>query len=221
MQSGQYELVPELREAFVPCRDYQLTLELVNILGAAPEPQDWKRKITATVGGKTLTFAGSTRYVHRCDELLNKVAIAEHGTEKDSEGARNMSFGDWASLAWYHVVGSHNVAHVTAGVRIERVKTWGGVMTYCAKYMAKSDCGFLYGVEFGRSWGIFNRKGIPWAKMVELNVSSEVGVRLRRVARRYLERRSGRRMRAPYGITLYCDVSKLSSLWEPPPDTPF
>jgi hypothetical protein len=135
--------------------------------------------------------------------------------------ARFMSFQDWASLAWYHVVGSHNVDHLTAGVRVERVKSWGGVMSYCAKYMAKSDCGFLYDVSFGRSWGIFNRKEIPWANMVELDLDGEAGVTLRRIARHYMERRRGRVIKAPYGITLYCDVKNFRRIWERPPPDPF
>jgi len=92
------------------------------------------------------------------------------------------------------------------------------VMSYCAKYMAKSDCGFLYEVPLGRSWGIFNRRSIPWAKMVELKLHPDVGVAVRRIARRYLERRFGRRVKAPYGLTVYCDVTNFCRLWRPSPD---
>jgi hypothetical protein len=94
-------------------------------------------------------------------------------------------------------------------------------MCYCAKYMAKEDCNFLSDVAFGRSWGIFNRGAVPWAKMVELDLETDVGVRLRRVARRYLEHRFGRRVRLPYGVSLYCDVSRVRRLWEGPPADPF
>jgi len=89
-------------------------------------------------------------------------------------------------------------------------------MSYCAKYMAKADCEFLYEVPMGRSWGIFNRKAVPWAKIVELELEPSMGVALRRVARRYLEHRFGRRVKAPYGLTVYCDVSNFSRLWRPP-----
>jgi len=87
--------------------------------------------------------------------------------------------------------------------------------------MAKSDCGFLYDVQFGRSWGIFNRKSVPWAKMIEVELDGETGVRLRRVARRYLERRFGRKVKAPYGITLYGGVENFRRIWERPPPDPF
>lgn len=131
-----------------------------------------------------------------------------------------MSLQDWTSLAWYHVVGSGDLDHFTAGARVERVRTWGGVVSYCAKYMAKADSEFLGEIPFGRSWGIFNRALLPWAKIVEFELSDDVGVRLRRVARRYLEHKLGRRWKCPYGITLYCDGATFLRLI-PPESPPF
>src|ERR1017187_2730272 len=98
---------------------------------------------------------------------------------------------------------------------------WGGVMSYCAKYMAKADCEFLSEISFGRSWGVFNRKCVPWAKIIEIDLDGEVGIRLRRVARHYLDRVCGRKRSRPYGVTLYCNVAQWAKLWESPPDTPF
>jgi hypothetical protein len=145
--------------------------------------------------------------------------VTEKGLLEDSEC---MSFFDWCSLAWYHVVGSNDVAHFNAGVRVERVRSWGGVRSYCSKYMAKlGDSDFLSEIPIGRSWGIFNREKIPWAKIVDLDLDEETGVRLRRIMRRYLEHVRGRRVRAPYGITLYCNVEHLKCLWAPQPDVPF
>lgn len=221
----------EIYEAFVPCPDHQLSLELLDTLSERPgsagaevslSPGE-RRSITPLDDGRSLVFRGTNKFVSRCETLHDKVLIAQMFPEdpKRVDAARNMSFGDWASLAWYHVVGSHNVAHLKAGSRVERVKTWGGVMTYCAKYMAKEDCNFLSDVSFGRSWGVFNRAAVPWAKVVELNLDTDIGVRLRRVARHYLERRFGRRVRAPYGITLYCDVSQFRKFWECGPAPPF
>lgn len=133
-----------------------------------------------------------------------------------------MSFQSWGSLAWYHVVGSGNTAHFEAGFRSERVRSWGGVMSYCSKYMAKlGENNFLSDVSIGRSWGFFNRSAIPWAKLMEIDLDERVGVRLRRVMRHYMERVRGRRCRFPYGVTLYCDVSRFKALWAPPPDCPF
>lgn len=135
---------------------------------------------------------------------------------------RWMSFYDWACVSWYHVVDSHNTDHFLAGVSAEKVRSWGGVMSYCSKYMAKlGDNNFLEGIALGRSWGVFNRVFVPWAKLVELPVPDEIGVRIRRIFRRYLERVRGRRLAVPYGLTFYGDTSQWSKLWVCPPDTPF
>jgi hypothetical protein len=143
--------------------------------------------------------------------------LVEHGMLP-----RYMSFRDWCALSWYHVVDSHNVKHFEAGVTVERVRSFAGV-AYCAKaYLSKVDAeSFLSDVEFGRSWGISNRALMPWAKIVELDLSDDMGVRVRRVARRYLEHRLGRRVKRPYGLTLYCETSRWARLLTRPPDTPF
>jgi hypothetical protein len=218
----------EVWEAYVECPDNQLCWDLVLLLGTGVKTSDSQPietyRATTSHRGEELVFQGKKRFVNRCLTLLEKLVIAEECSGRlavNKDRARLMSFCDWASLAWYEVVGSNNRDHLAAGLRVERVKSWGGVMSYCAKYMAKADCHFLQHVEFGRSWGIFNRKCVPWAKMVELELDTEVGVRLRRVARHYLERRFGRRVKAPYGITLYCDVEKFRRLWEIPPPPPF
>lgn len=131
-----------------------------------------------------------------------------------------MSLQDWAALAWYHVVESGDLNHFSAGVRVEKVRTWGGVVSYASKYMAKPYAEFLSALSFGRSWGVSNRACIPWAKMIELELPEDIGVRLRRVARRYLEHVCGRKWNAPYGVKVYCDSSqflRLLASWESPP----
>jgi hypothetical protein len=216
--TGQLEAIYEMREAYIDCEDTQLAWDFVRSVsdgrGAAP---DDAMSVETTHRGQRVSFSGSTKFVHRCRGILDRCVVADvtDNPEIKAEMAK-MSFCDWASLAWYHVVESGNVDHLKAGLRVERVKSWGGVMSYCAKYMAKADCGFLYSMELGRSWGIFNRAAVPWAKMVEIDLPDEMGVRLRRVARRYLERRFGRRVRMPYGCTLYCNVEKFKVLWKPP-----
>lgn len=133
-----------------------------------------------------------------------------------------MSAFDWFSLAWYHVVGSGNTNHFLAGCRVESIRSWGGVLSYCAKYMSKADSeNFLSDVSFGRSWGIFNRGVVPWAKMIELPVAEDVGIRLRRIACRYLSKQLGRRVRRSFGLTLYCDTKQWARLLTRPPDVPF
>lgn len=212
-------------EAFVDCPDNQLSLQLLDLWSEASKAKadgEWRVRVETSSSGRV--FAGSGRFVARAQNLQEVCWLAEQlpGAYPHIEDrARKMAFQDWASLAWYHVVDSHNLAHLQAGVRVERIRSWGGVMSYCAKYLAKADAAFLADVPLGRSWGIFNRAALPWAKIVEIDLDSQVGVRLRRVARHYLERRLGRRVRASYGITLYCDVERFRQLWERPPPDPF
>lgn len=220
--TGELVDVIEQFESFVDLKDSQLSLELVNLVSSAPEKSDAKCSAENHSRLGVHTFSGSRRFVARCERILDTCIVNDIDPEHPvAERARKMAFCDWASLAWYHVVGSHNIDHLAAGLRVERVRSWGGVMSYCAKYMAKSDCQFLSDVAFGRSWGVFNRKSVPWAKVVEMDLDGETGVRLRRIGRRYLEHRFGRRVRVPYGITIYCDVKNFRRLWERPPPDPF
>jgi len=220
VSSGFVSLDPVF-EAFVDCPDNQLQWEFVKTFGTAPERPEWRLRCETTHNGQKLVFAGSNRFVARCRSALDVLSLAQ-ASPLFEDRARQMAFQDWASLAWYHVVDSHNVDHLSAGLRVERVKSWGGVMSYCAKYMAKTDSGFLSDVQFGRSWGIFNRAAVPWAKLVEIDLDADVGNRLRRIARRYMENRRGRAVRAPYGLTLYCDTANWKRLWRPdPPPDPF
>jgi hypothetical protein len=215
--------VCEHREAYVDCRDLQLSLNLIDLWCQVSSGVQVSEKGQMSIEGNAegvgaYRFAGSTKFVRRCDRLHTDVVGEMHGI---GDKGSKMLFQDWAAQAWYYVVDSHNLDHLQAGVRVERVRTWEGVMFYAAKYLGKADCEFLSELPMGRCWGIFNREQVPWAKMLDINLDNEVGVRLRRVARRYLARRLGRRVRAPYGITLYCDVTQFRRLWDPDPPDPF
>jgi hypothetical protein len=204
------------KEAYVDVRDDQLPLEFLRTSAAGSTPlTESERLISTEFRGEKFTFAGSGKFVRRCSSMLEGVRINEARSQSGMGGAfRKMSFADWASLAWYNVVESHNVDHLAAGVRVERVRSWGGVRSYASKYVSKVDSEFMGDMELGRSWGIFNRQFMPWAKIIELDLDDKTGVQLRRVARRYLEHILGRKKKAPYGITLYCDVDRFKKLWE-------
>lgn len=226
-KAGNYFLRSAVVEAYVECPDYQLTLNLLDLWSEASTGKELGERVRVISKSSTgRVFAGSGRFVGRASELESLVLVAEsdgasEGQRRWAERARKMSFQDWASLAWYHVVDSHNLDHLQAGVRVERVKSWGGVMWYAAKYLSKLDAQFMEEIEWGRSWGIFNRVCIPWAKLIRVDLDNEVGVRLRRVARRYLEHHLKRRVRAPYGLTVYCDTANWRRLWEGSPPDPF
>jgi len=90
----------------------------------------------------------------------------------------------WVSKCWYQIVGSLDKRHENAGTRIERVRTWRGVMWYASKYMAKRTDG---GAEraVGRLWGIHNKAALPIAVVVFAITLREFW-RLKRTARAYL-----------------------------------
>lgn len=211
----------ESKEAFVPVIDQQLHMDLVDVYAdfknKCLSKNEWVYKWRgAPVNAR---FAWSQTLQVRAEHA--EMMADQEPSERMAQAQQYMSFQDWASLAWYHVVNSGDVNHFTAGVRCERVRSWGGVMHYCAKYMAKADSEFLSEVPYGRNWGIANRACLPWAKIVELELDSDVGVRLRRVARKMLERRVGRRWKAPYGITIYCNGTQFLRLLKTAPDAPF
>jgi hypothetical protein len=217
-------------EHFVPVKDKQLQFELLHlmdnvIVSSASKASDVLAKtnsrwVTGTniSDGSFVPCCVKERYTqrHTHQQITCSGKFPQGGFEPGC-----MSFQDWVSMAWYHIVDGGDINHFSAGARVERVRTWGGVVSYASKYMSKADAQFLGDVPYGRNWGIFNRAAIPWAKMIELELDEETGVRLRRVARRYLEHKVGRKWKAPYGITLFCDGAQFLRLLKAPPDTPF
>jgi hypothetical protein len=194
----------ERRESIVPAKDGQGALALIG-------REVFEQHVFKTVRG-AISFGSR----------VGQQELRDEGYYDRGDVRGFMGFFDWISVAWYHVVDSHNVGHFLAGCRVEQVRTWGGVLSYCAKYMSKADSeNFLAEVAFGRSWGIHNRSLMPWAKMISLPLSDDVGVRVRRIACHYLARRLGRRVCRHYGITLYCDVSQWRRLLEAVPPEPF
>ncbi len=204
----QRELADKFLESYVPIRDCQ---ESFRGLCAEALQKEVFKDFKAANSFAARSFAHDYR-LEDADRIAAKLGL-EHSF---------MSFFDWASVSWYHVVGSHNFKHFLAGVSVEHIRTWGGVLSYCAKYMSKADSeNFMVDMTTGRSWGIFNRALMPWAKLITIDLDDDVGNRLRRVARRYLEHHLGRRVQRHYGLTLYCDTAQFVPLFARPPDTPF
>jgi len=178
-------------EAFVETFDLQLPLEFVSLCEQ----------------GSNMRYGAS---------LACAIGMAQAGEKSElAERARCMSFQNWSSLAWYHVVESGNLDHLAAGCRVERVRSWGGVMYACSTYFSKCDESARE-AYYGRVWGFHNRSKIPWAKIIDMDLSEDMGVRLRRVMRRYLEHKTGRPWQCRFGVTVYCDASQFRRLWEVP-----
>lgn len=101
---------------------------------------------------------------------------------------------EWISQMWYEVVGSGDEKHLAAGTSYEGVKSWNGVMHYCAKYLSKME-GESLGPEFGhvgRWWGVTHREFIPWGVLVRIPISLKAAKLLIRSLKRRLEFRGPR-----------------------------
>lgn len=78
---------------------------------------------------------------------------------------------EWVSRVWYEVVGSGDERHLRAGTRVERARSWKGVVAYVAKYMGKE----VEGEGEGRWWGVVNRAALErLISKVILKVRGEV-----------------------------------------------
>jgi hypothetical protein len=89
---------------------------------------------------------------------------------------------DWISLAWWEVCGRLSVSHLKAGTKVEKMRSFRGVLSYVSKYMAKPGVSLAM---TGRIWGIHNIKAIPWVKATILLLSEGEAVQLIRYLRRY------------------------------------
>lgn len=102
----------------------------------------------------------------------------------------------WFAVNWYEVVGSGESRHLAAGTGVEAVKSVRGVYYYASKYMAKVEDDPASEYEsIGRCWGIMGREHLPWATIVEMPLSYEQGIRLKRAAVRYLKSRRDKKKR--------------------------
>lgn len=89
----------------------------------------------------------------------------------------------WVSDSWYEVVGSGDEKHLRAGTKVEKVRSWNGVMSYASKYVGKLQELPADWTNPGRFWGIHNREAVP-IDIDRERVTSEAAVILRRTVRR-------------------------------------
>jgi hypothetical protein len=121
-------------------------------------------------------------------------------------GAAYADLIQFCGSAWYEVVGSGDIRHLNAGVRVERIHTPNGVKSYCAKYLAKEDLGEVNQNEgLGRFWGVINAEVIPWAVEIINDLNSEEVNSLLRLMRRFMHMRG--RGNLP-GLTTICVVDR-------------
>lgn len=121
----------------------------------------------------------------------------------------NVRFIDyqWLAQAWFEIVGSGNPKHLQAGTEVRRVKSWRGVMSYAAKYVAKPNEQLPAGwpAHVGRWWGVLGRGKLPqvWH---EQTMSFHEFYQVRRILRRYLRSRG-----VQMGVGLFTGMSVFLS----------
>jgi hypothetical protein len=100
---------------------------------------------------------------------------------------------EWLSRTWYEVVGSRDERHLRAGTQVQRVRSWNGVTSYAAKYLAKELVALPHAWQqgVGRWWGVHNRRRVPRQAM-DVRLTDGAFCRIRRVMRRYVRRAGGR-----------------------------
>lgn len=90
----------------------------------------------------------------------------------------------WVPGAWWAVVGSGDRDHLRAGTRVEHIYSWGGIMRYVGKYIAKED---EYPDDWqGRAWGIIGRANLPWAVEVVIGLTQDESIKLVRLGRKMI-----------------------------------
>jgi hypothetical protein len=115
----------------------------------------------------------------------------------------------YVSGSWFAVVGSGDARHLGSGTSVERIRSFGGIMRYVGKYMAKVEGGNTEWV--GRVWGIAGRKNLPFAVELVLDLSSRELVKLVRLGRKMIRAR-GRSF--PHGLTWIVNVERVLDYME-------
>lgn len=165
------------------------------------EPEVWKRHLEAFI--KRLV-----RWAERAYPGAKVAAVWR--LEPQRRGAPHyhiMLFGvrfipyQWVAKAWAQVIGG-GADSVAAGTRIERVRSWRGVMSYASKYLAKRG-GHGGGFEgVGRHWGVVGRENLPTDWQTFLVPFFAV----RRILWAYRERKGGKVRRVGFdGFWLFMD----------------
>jgi len=129
------------------------------------------------------------------------------------------SMREFISDNWYRSVGSCDVKHLSAGTDVSLIKSWRGVTHYVSKYISKTVQSYLFpdaNCFNGRHWGIYNREYLPIDE-ITIDIDEEEFNYLRRIARRYLEHKTGHNCffySGSSGILIYIDYDTAFRLLE-------
>lgn len=118
---------------------------------------------------------------------------------------------DWVASAWNDIVDPGNPEHLAAGTEVRRIRSFGGVIHYALKYIAKVG-GLPEGTQTGRIWGVVGRVNLD-VLFFCMELGRPAYDKLHRVLRKWVQRKLRRRWRAPPngGITAYISSD---TMWE-------
>jgi hypothetical protein len=164
----------------------------VKIEDKGPDVKVVRRQITSRKGNYEIVEYWKMDGINHLTDAACKIAKGFAGQVIEPEQA----IQEWFAVMWYEIVGSGEPRHLAAGTGVETVKSVRGVFAYAAKYLAKVEDDPATEYEsIGRCWGIMGREHLPWATIVEMSLSYEQGVRLKRAAVRYLKSRRDKKKR--------------------------
>jgi hypothetical protein len=147
------------------------------------DPKEWKRHLKNFFARLARKFPGAAG--------VWKLEPQKRGAPHYHLLIWGVSYADlrfWVPRAWYEVVDSGDQRHLSAGTRVEKLRSRRGVMAYASKYLGKIDkaaCGDGIWRAAGRYWGIFQRENVPWGEMVTIPCTEKEAVQAIRYLRRF------------------------------------
>lgn len=137
-------------------------------------------------------------------ENKGKLAPHFHLLAYNENGLNLVEFRIWLSQAWYEVVGSTDIKHLSAGTQVKPLYgTVAKLMNYCAKYLGKD---FETDFETGRCWG--EHGDMPCGEIYSFDIDYiEFCRRVRRWGKSspYLSTR-----KCPNGMMIFGQVAQLT-----------
>ena len=121
---------------------------------------------------------------------------------------------------WATAVASSDERHKKAGTSVSQVRSWNGVISYAAKYMAKVEAlklpadGVPYYSTPGRMWGVWHREFLP-IELYEVALTNTQAKRVRRTVRKFTRQRSGAEYQSLAGYVTEQAILRLVDLYDP------
>lgn len=108
----------------------------------------------------------------------------------------------WIQINWWETCGKLSLDHLTAGTRVENLRSVSGVFFYISKYVSKKETFPEDTKKLGRIWGVWNEKNLPWVKAICIQLDEKEAVLLLRYMRKFA-RLKGHDYKS---LTIFCNA---------------